>query len=125
MEYIHQVDFDAVDSSGPDERVILRLLNHDSGTKHCTINYIKTPPGGGTPGGHALHTHDVDQIFYILSGTMNIDIEGKQYECSRGSLIFFPAGVPHYNWNGGSEATIHLAFNTPLPDPDTPFMKLV
>jgi mannose-6-phosphate isomerase-like protein (cupin superfamily) len=121
MEYIRKVDFAAIDSSDPNERVALRLLDHDSGAKNCTISYIKTPPGGGSPAG--LHVHEVDQVFYILSGTMSIDIEGKQYDCSPGSLIIFPAGVPHRNWNDGSEPTVHLAFNTPLPDPNIPFSR--
>ena len=72
-----------------------------------------------------MHTHAVDQVFYILSGSMSIEIEGTQYECGPGSLIIFPAGVPHRNWNGGSEPTVHLAFNTPLPDPNVPFVKTV
>jgi ethanolamine utilization protein EutQ (cupin superfamily) len=39
-----------------------------------------------------MHVHAVDQIFYILSGTMSIEVEGKRYDCPPGSLIIFPAG---------------------------------
>ena len=121
MEYIRKVDFDAIDKSGPDERVTQRLFDHNSDAKNCTISCIKTPPGGGSPAG--LHVHSVDQVFYILSGTMNIEIEGKQYDCPPGTLIIFPAGVPHRNWNGGRDPVVHLAFNTPMPDPNVPFAK--
>ena len=121
MEYVRRVDFAAIEKSGVDRRLTQKLFDHTSGAKTCTIDYIKTPVGGGSPAG--LHFHDVDQIFYILSGTMSIEIEGKQYDCSPGSLIVFPAGVPHRNWNGSSEPTVHLAFNTPLPDPSVPFAK--
>jgi mannose-6-phosphate isomerase-like protein (cupin superfamily) len=55
----------------------------------------------------------VDQLFYILSGTMSLEIEGKRYEAGPGTLVVFPAGVPHRNWNGGNEATVHLAINSP------------
>ena len=48
-------------------------------------------------------------------------VEGQQYEAPPGSLIFFPRGVPHRNWNAGSVPTVHLAFNTPQPDPAVPF----
>ncbi len=123
MEYVRQVDFTAIDKSRADERLTQHLLDHASGAKTCTVLCIKTPAGGGSPAG--LHVHDVDQIFYILRGTMSVEIEGKQYDCSAGSLIIFPAGVPHRNWNGGSEPTVHLAFNTPLPDPNRPFAKTV
>ena len=121
MEYVRTIDFDAINKSGLDERMTQKLLDHTSGAKTCTIHCIKTPPGGGSPAG--MHVHDVDQIFYILSGKMSIEIEGKPYDCSPGALIIFPAGVPHRNWNGTHEPTVHLAFNTPLPDPDVPFAK--
>ena len=121
MEYVRTVDFAAIEKSGVDERLTQNLFDHTSGAKTCTINCIKTPTGGGSPAG--IHFHDVDQIFYILSGTMTIEIEGKQHDCSPGSLIVFPAGVRHRNWNGRNEPTVHLAFNTPLPDPSVPFAK--
>jgi quercetin dioxygenase-like cupin family protein len=54
---------------------------------------------------------------------MSIEIDGKPYDCGPGSLIIFPAGVPHRNWNNGSEPTVHLAFNTPLPDLNVPFAQ--
>jgi mannose-6-phosphate isomerase-like protein (cupin superfamily) len=123
MEYVRLVDFAAMDNSGAGERVIQHLFDHTSGAKTCTINCIKTPSGGGSPAG--VHVHDVDQIFYILRGTMSVEIEDKRYDCSPGSLIIFPAGVRHRNWNGGPEPTVHLAFNTPLPDPNVPFAKAV
>jgi mannose-6-phosphate isomerase-like protein (cupin superfamily) len=114
MEYVRKVDFAAIAKSGANERVTQNLFDHTSGAKTCTINCIKTPAGGGSPAG--MHVHAVDQIFYILSGTMSIEIEGKKYDCSPGSLIIFPAGVRHRNWNGSSEPSVHLAFNTPLPN---------
>jgi len=123
MEYVRTVDFAAIDESGADERLTQILFDSTSGAKTCTIHCIKTPAGGGSPAG--MHIHDVDQVFYILRGTMSVEIEGMHYDCSPGSLIVFPAGVRHRNWNGGSEPTVHLAFNTPLPDPNVPFAKSV
>lgn len=123
MEYVRTVDFDAIKRSGAGERVIQELFDHRSGAKTCSIKCIKTPAGEGSPAG--MHIHAVDQIFYILSGTMRVEIEGRQQDCPPGSLIVFPAGVRHRNWNEGGEPTVHLAFNTPLPDPDLPFATSV
>ena len=123
MEYVRKVDEAAVAAAGPNERFSQWLLDHDSGGKHCSVNWIRTPAGGGSPAG--MHTHVVDQIFYILAGTMSLEIEGREYQAGPGSLVVFPAGVPHRNWNGGSEPTVHLAFNTPLPDPNVPFAQTV
>jgi len=123
MEYVRRIDFAAIEKSPRDERVTQRLYDHTSGATNCAVSCFKTPPGGGSPAG--MHTHAIDQLFYIVSGTMSIEIEGKQYECTPGSLIIFPAGVPHRNWNGSSEPIVHLAFNTPMPDPAVPFARSV
>lgn len=119
MEYVRQVDFGQLNAS--QDRFTQKLLARESGATNCEINCIKTPTGGGSPAG--MHVHDVDQIFYILSGTMNIAIEGQEYLAPPGSLVVFPKGVPHRNWNGGSEPTVHLAFNVPLPEEGVPFAK--
>ena len=121
MEYVRRVDFAALTAS--EQRFSQPLLNHESGATSCSINCIKTPAGGGSPAG--LHIHAVDQIFYILSGTMSVEVEGKEYEAGPGTLVVFPAGTPHRNWNGGTEPTVHLAINAPLPDPGVPFQTSV
>ena len=121
MEYLRKVDLAAL--AAVDGRVVQSLLDHDSGATSCSINCIKTPPGDGSPAG--MHTHVVDQLFYILSGTMSLEIAGHAYTAGPGTLVLFPAGVPHRNWNGGAEATVHLAINTPLPSPDVPFASPV
>ena len=121
MEYVRKVDFAGL--AAVDERVTQVMLDHDSGATTCSVNCIKTPPGDGSPAG--MHTHVVDQLFYILGGTMSLEIEGQPYTAGPGTLVVFPAGVPHRNWNGGAEPTIHLAFNTPLPSPDEPFARPV
>lgn len=121
MEYVRKVDFEAIEKSGADERLVQNLFDHTSGARQCAITCIKTPAGGGSPAG--LHVHDVEQVFYILKGTMSVEIEGKHYDCRAGSLIVFPAGVPHRNWNNSGAPIVHLAFNAPLPDPNAPFAR--
>ncbi len=71
------------------------------------------------------YVRKVDQIFYIVSGTMSIEVEGKAYQAGPGSLIVLPAGVPHRNWNGGTQPTVHLAINAPLAEAGVPFAKPV
>ena len=121
MEYVRKVDFAKLNAS--DKRFTQVMLDGDSGGTKCSINCIKTPAGEGSPAG--MHVHEVDQVFYVLSGVMSLAIEAKEYTAGPGTLVFFPAGVPHRNWNAGSEATVHLAINVPLPDPAKPFATTV
>ena len=121
MEFLRKVDFAAMGASS--ERVTQALFDGDSGSTTCSVNCIKTPPGGGSPAG--LHTHAVDQVFYILSGIMSVEISGELFTAGPGTLVVFPAGIAHRNWNGGDEATIHLAINAPLPEPGVLFAQPV
>ncbi|HEY1456147.1 MAG TPA: cupin domain-containing protein, partial [Candidatus Dormibacteraeota bacterium] len=114
--YLRKVDFAQLAATG--DRAVQSLLDRDSGATTCAVNCIKTPPGEGSPAG--MHTHAVDQLFYVLSGTMNLEIAGEPHVAGPGTLVVFPAGVPHRNWNGGAEPTIHLAVNVPLPEPGQP-----
>ena len=117
MENIRTVDFAALRASA--DRHTQRLLDRASGGTTCQITCVKTPPRSGSPEG--LHTHEVDQIFYVLEGVMSIEVEGRTREAGPGSLIVFPAGVPHRNWNAGQEATVHLSIAAPLPREGVPF----
>ena len=121
MQYVRPVDVAALDAST--KRFSQSLLDRESGATTSSINCIKTPAGEGSPAGR--HTHAVDQVFYILSGTMSLEIEDEEYQAGPGSLVVFPAGVPHRNWNAGAEPTVHLAINVPQPDPGVPFARSV
>ena len=121
MHYVRAVDFAALEASAT--RLSQSLLDRDSGATTASINCIKTPAGEGSPAG--LHTHKVDQVFYVLSGTMSLEIEGTELQAGPGTLVFFPAGVPHRNWNAGAEPTVHLAIQVPQPDPNVPFSNTV
>jgi quercetin dioxygenase-like cupin family protein len=113
--YVRRVDASALDELPADARFSQKLIDHGNGGRNASVAYIRTPPGGGSPRG--LHTHDWEQIFYVLEGTMTIEVEGEQMTAGPGSLIVFPAGVPHRNWNDSAAPTVHLAVNTPLPPP--------
>ena len=121
VDYVRKVDFSALEASK--ERHTQALLERAMGATSVSINCIKTPAGEGSPAG--LHVHDVDQVFYVLGGVMNLEIEGKEYEAGAGTMGYFPAGVPHRNWNAGTEPTVHLAIQVPSPDPGVPFSRTV
>jgi mannose-6-phosphate isomerase-like protein (cupin superfamily) len=116
MEYLRKVDIGALPN---DQRLNETLIGRESGVRGASVALVVTPPGEGSPAG--LHTHEFDQIFFILSGTMTVIIDGSQHEPDAGTLVTFPAGVPHRNWNAGTVPTVHLAINAPFPDPDAPF----
>jgi mannose-6-phosphate isomerase-like protein (cupin superfamily) len=99
------------------------LHDQSKGAVGVEVRLIRTPAGSGSPDG--LHVHDFEQVFYLLEGEMSIEIEGVESVVQAPSAIVFPQGVPHRNWNAGTEPTLHLAINAPAPDLDKPVSRPV
>src|SRR6201991_5099810 len=113
MDYVRRIDLAAIEAAGPQERVVQRLLDRATGADSCSVSWIRTPAGGGSP--ECLHVHDVDKIFYILGGVMHAEAGGEVSVLQSGALVVFPAQHPHRNWNEGSRPTVRLAVNAPAP----------
>lgn len=112
LEYVRQVDLRALAAADSAERFSQRLLTAENGAENIQVLYIRTPPGSGTRIG--LHTHDIEQVFFLISGRMHYEINGIEGIAEPGSLIIFPAGIPHRNWS--EEETYHLAIMAPLKE---------
>jgi quercetin dioxygenase-like cupin family protein len=51
------------------------------------VAYIRTPPGKGSASG--VHQHDFEQYYYILQGTLTLEIGGETIDAPAGSLLLF------------------------------------
>jgi quercetin dioxygenase-like cupin family protein len=120
---VRHVDAELVASVPLGERLVQRLVEAANGTGSCTVSWIRTPAGGGSPEG--LHVHPVDQLLYVLAGTVTIEARGATRRAGPGSLALFPAGLPHRSWNEGPDPTVHLSINVPAPPADVPFVQHV
>ena len=45
--------------------------------------------------GPGAHSHDEDDVFYVLEGTMSIFVDGRWVDAERGSFVLVPGGVVH------------------------------
>jgi mannose-6-phosphate isomerase-like protein (cupin superfamily) len=107
-----------LDESGfePDRFSTVPLADRTTGSRACRISVAQVAPGRGTP----LHLHTFDQFYFILSGTMQLQIGLEHYTAGPNTYVLLPAGVPHRNWNDGQEAERHLNVQVPemLPAPE-------
>ena len=80
------------------------------------VSFITSPPGKGT----GLHIHTFDQFYFVLSGTMHLQVGREVQTVDPFSYVLLPAGIPHRNWNEGPEMERHLAVLVPemLPAPE-------
>jgi mannose-6-phosphate isomerase-like protein (cupin superfamily) len=72
---------------------------------------------GGPPGPPRLiaplHVHHRDdEAWYILEGTLRVQVGDKEVEASAGSGVFVPRGTPHTYWNPGPGPTRYLLIMT-------------
>jgi hypothetical protein len=82
------VDFAAFQALAADQRYTQKLLDRTSGGDRVAVSLIRTPAGKGSPEG--LHTHDFEQILYVPSGEMNIEIDGEVFVRLPGAWSAFP-----------------------------------
>ncbi len=64
--------------------------------------------------GPPLHTHErICDMFYVLDGVLEMEIDGRTLELGPGSFACAPPGTVHTFRNPGSEPVRFLNFNTP------------
>jgi quercetin dioxygenase-like cupin family protein len=78
-------------------------------TTATTLQLVRFHPGHETN----PHTHDFEQVAYILSGTLDYYVANEKgdmvpHRMVAGSTLAIPAGARHYGKNVGSEPVLNL-----------------
>jgi len=63
--------------------------------------------------GPSPHSHDEDDVFYVIEGTMDIYVEGEWTAAPRGSFVLVPGGVKHAFKNSSDERAGALNIGAP------------
>jgi quercetin dioxygenase-like cupin family protein len=59
----------------------------------------------------AEHAHsDMDEVFYVLSGQLNIKVDGESYECSAGDAVLIKARERHSLANASDSSVLTLLY---------------
>ena len=57
------------------------------------------------------HTHvDMDEIFYVVSGQLELEVEGECVSCSTGDTVLIKAGEKHVLGNGSATSDLTLLY---------------
>jgi mannose-6-phosphate isomerase-like protein (cupin superfamily) len=88
------------------------LADRASGVNTTSLGIFRSPPGAKSP---PLHVHRFEQIYYIISGTMGLQIGLEEFTAPANSYVILPAGVPHTNWTEGSEVLWFVNCRSPEP----------
>ncbi|ORW73692.1 cupin domain-containing protein [Mycobacterium saskatchewanense] len=75
---------------------------------------------GGIPAGTVadpLHTHRFDQFYFILAGTVDVQLGSERLRAGSDTLVRIPAGVPHFALNNGPDEVVQIEILAPAPVP--------
>ncbi|MGX7678306.1 cupin domain-containing protein [Jatrophihabitans sp. DSM 45814] len=108
--FIRTIDAAAFDAAACDSRRISEKLT-DPGRDQCVIGLVQVP-ALGIPNKPA-HTHDFEQAYFVVEGSMTVEIDGVVSQIGPNYLVVFPPNVPHRNWNDGPEPVTYLSVNSP------------
>ena len=54
------------------------------------------------------HHHEQAEIYIVLTGEGECEVDGTEYPLDRGRILFIPAGAPHRTINTGDEQLLFL-----------------
>jgi mannose-6-phosphate isomerase-like protein (cupin superfamily) len=63
--------------------------------------------------GPGAHSHEEDDVFYVIEGTMSFLISGRWVEAPRGSFVLAPGGATHDFENRSAKRAGVLNFSIP------------
>jgi quercetin dioxygenase-like cupin family protein len=113
MEYLRKVDFAAF---APD-RFSYQVLAE---TERAIIVVARQPAeASGEP--RAPHYHLADQVFYMLEGVLEIEMDGVTHRAGPGDTLFIPAGTIHSH--RAVENEMHLDILSPAPTRGAPLSR--
>jgi quercetin dioxygenase-like cupin family protein len=111
MTVKHADDVPAAAVSGGTGTTRQVLIGPDEGP-HFALRRFTMQPGGGIP----AHTNTVEHEQYVLRGRATIGIGDRVAEVRAGSVVFIPAGTPHWYRAEGDEPFEFLCVVPNLPD---------
>ena len=80
------------------------LWTRSDSNSHAQVMLVKMAPGGTSP----AHRHPHPQIFYVISGTGIVRLDGKEYALKPGSAVRVLGGELHDFVNTGAEELVML-----------------
>jgi quercetin dioxygenase-like cupin family protein len=80
--------------------------------KRMTVTRYRFGGGGRFP----LHSHDQEQVTYVISGTMTFIVEGVEHVVGAGSMIIIPPLARHEAQAGAAGAEVLSVVAPPRTD---------
>ena len=78
---------------------VYKVLGDATGGAFAVVEHTLAPHTLAAP----LHTHhDVDELSYVLEGTIGVRIGAQEVAAGPGTFVLKPKGIAHTFWNAGA-----------------------
>ena len=94
------------------------LASPATGSEHIVVSLAEVEAGMSGPD---THIHEFDQYYLVLEGELTVEVALQRHVVRPTTLVVLPAGVPHRQYNAGTECEKHLAILTPVPEQGRPW----
>jgi mannose-6-phosphate isomerase-like protein (cupin superfamily) len=82
-------------------------------TSRLNVTHVSINPGDTVP----AHTHqDEDQIYYVVSGSGFVELNGERSDVTAGSAVMIPLGTEHLITNTGTGQLDYVFFVVFIPE---------
>ena len=112
MPYVRHADDVPSDEVSAGTRTTRQVLIPSDDAPHFAMRRFTLAPGGSMP----RHTNTVEHEQYVLAGRARVGIGDEVHEVSRDSVLYIPAGVPHWYRAEGDEPFEFLCMVPNRPD---------
>ncbi len=93
-------------------RVSLLVGKETCGAQHLSAGLFWLAPGRETDAD--IHA-DAEEIYYVVSGSGRLVMDGEEFRVSKGQTVYIAAGVEHQSFNDGEEDLCYFYAFAPPP----------
>lgn len=94
---------------GPGNQLTFLVTGEETGGAFFMAEGLVLPGGGPPP---HIHSRE-DESFYLLEGTLTVQIGDRTLQASPGDFVYLPRGIAHFFRNAGKESARMLVTATP------------
>ena len=87
----------------------LLISKNTTGSNNLSITLVEMQPGGF----QHIHSHEPEQIYYILDGKGKMTIDNEEQEVNTGDCIFIPSFSKHGLINTGNTILKYISAASP------------
>lgn len=113
MKYVDQAAVDWIEGEGYRTKVLLR--EGELNSPGTLVQIVELPPGAAV----ANHHHEsCSEVFHILSGMGNFEIDGRRFDLRVGDTLTCEPGEIHNTRNPHAEPLAYVVFKTNVTEDD-------